>query len=127
MSDFPALALIFSSFFAGAYLFFHLTKLANEVGAEVATGMACGVPVSTERRRMLLYGTWPFYVLGAVACILFFALANLRIAGLVADPGIRQLAYLAALIGAIAASTWLLVGPLEVSYYRSLLRQAEAD
>ena len=127
MSTSTALALIIGNFLPGIFIYFYISKLANDSGAMIVTGVIDGTPVSTKYRWIMLHQTYSGYVLGAVAGGFFLVLANLRIADHVADVDMRRLAYVAAVICGTAALAWMVYGVSEFILFRSILREAESD
>jgi len=127
MSDSTAIALIIASFFPGGFLVFWMSKLANDVGAEIVAGVIRGNPMPTKQRWLVFYQTWLGYVSGTVGACVLAAAVNVQIAAHVTDTGVETVAYLAAFFFALIAFSWLLSGVSEFIYYRSVLRQAEAD
>ena len=127
MSTSATIALIIATSFLGLFVFFYITKMANDLGAEILVGTMGGHPVSTKHRWLALYGTWTGYVMGAVVCSILGAAVNVVVATHVTDAGVKALAYLAALFGAVAALGLVLQGVTALGYYRSVLRQSEAD
>lgn len=127
MSNSTAIALIIATFMPLYFLFFYITRMANDVAAEIETGVIRGVPVSTKYRGIMLYSTWAGYATGVVALGIFAAMLNIQIAANVPDDDIKALAYVGALIGGVAAFGWMVNGINELIHYRSILRQAESD
>jgi len=127
MSDSTALALIIASFFPGGFLVFYLTKMANDISHEIVAGVVRGSPASTTYRWILLYQTWLGYALAAMGACVFVAALNVKIAVQATDRGVEAVAYLAAFFFALIAFSWLVGAVSELIYYRSVLRQAEAD
>jgi predicted secreted protein len=127
MSDSTTIALIIASFFPGTFAIFYISKMTNDVGNEIVTGVIRGIPISTKARWLVLHQTWVGYVLGAVGCGVMIAALNVQIAAHATDAGIQTLAYMAAFFGAFAAIIWVLGAVSGFIYYRSVLRQAEAD
>jgi hypothetical protein len=127
MSDLAGLTVIS---FLGAiafFLFYYTSKISNDMGDQIVTGFIGNNPISMKQRWLMLYSTWVSYVIGEVAMGVFLAVASLRIADHVADPGVRDLAYLGAMLAGAGAIMWLLQGVLTFVNYRSVLRQAELD
>jgi hypothetical protein len=122
-----AIALIIANFLPLFFCFHYISKLANDVGADIETGVLRGIPVSIEYRRIMLYAIWVGYGLGAVTCGIFAAILNIRIAAYVDDGDIKAVAYVAAVIGGVGAVAYTANGVLSLIHYRSTLRQAEAD
>ena len=127
MSASTALALIIATDFAGFFCLFWLTKLANDVAAEIETGVIRGTPISTKYRWLLLYQSWFTYVFGAMIAGILSAMLNVRIAAHATAGDVKAVAYVGAVIGGTAAFGWVLFGVSELIHYRSTLRQAEAD
>jgi hypothetical protein len=105
----------------------YISKMTNDVGAEILAGVIRGNPVSTKSRWLMLYQMYVSYVLAAMTCGAVLSLASLRIADHVDDADIKRLAYVAAMLGALASISWLLNGLSWFIHYRSVLRQVESS
>jgi hypothetical protein len=127
MSDSTGLVVISFLGVMGYFLFYYVTRVTNDLGAEILTGVIRGNSISTKQRWFMLYNTWVSYVTGAVSMGIFLAIAQVLIGSSVGDENIRLLAYLAALVAAVGSLMWLSQGALGFLNYRSVLRQAEAD
>jgi len=125
MPNSTAIALIVATFFVALPCFMYISKMTNDVGAEILAGVIRGNPVSTKSRWLMLYQIYVSYVLAAMTCGAVLSLASLRIADHVDDADIKRLAYVAAMLGALASISWLLNGLSWFLHYRSVLRQAE--
>lgn len=126
MSTTTAIALITANFIPGMFMYFHLSKRADDVGAMVTTGVVDGTPVPLKYRWVILNQSYSGYVFGAVACAIFLVLTNLRIAAEVSNADTARLAYVAAVVGGTGAVAWLAYFFTEYTLYRSFLRDAEA-
>jgi len=126
MSSSVATALISATSFSAYFCFQYVTNLANNAGAEVATGVIGGVPITRTYRGLMLYQVWIGYVVGAVACLIFMAFVNLQVAAQVTDTQVRALAYLGATMGAVGSRGCVLNAMSALVHFRSVLRQAEA-
>jgi hypothetical protein len=126
MSNSIAIALISATTFAACFCFQYASKLANDAGAEVATGLIRGVPITRTYRGIMLYQVWVGYVTMAVACGIFMAFTNLQVAAQVLDAQVKALAYLGAAMGAVGSLGWLLNAISTLIHFRSLMRQHEA-
>jgi len=127
MSDSTAIALIIASFFPGAFVIFYSSKMTNDVGIEILTGVIRGIPISIKARWLILHQTWVGYVLGMVGCGVMIAVLNVQIAAHATDAGIQTVAYMTAFFGAFAAIAWVIGAVSGFIHFRSVLRQAEAD
>jgi hypothetical protein len=112
---------------AGIICFFYLTKMANDLAAQIMTGMIDGHPISTDYRWLLLYQTWASYAVCLIGWGIFLAAAEMQVAALVSNESIKLLGHLAAAFAALGALNWLVNGAAAFVSYRSVLRQAEAD
>jgi hypothetical protein len=126
MSNTVAIALISATSFSAFFCFQYVTNLANNAGAEVATGVVGGIPITRTYRGIMLYQVWIGYVTGAVACLILMGFVNLQVAGQVTDTQVKALAYLGAAMGAVGSLGVLLNSISALVHFRSLLRQAEA-
>jgi hypothetical protein len=111
----------------GIICFFYITKMANDLAAQIMTGMINGTPISTSYRWLLLYQTWLSYAVCLVGWGIFLAAAEAQIAQLVSDERVKMLGYLAAVFAGVGALNWLVNGAAAFVSYRTVLRQAEAD
>jgi len=127
MSSSTAIGLIIANFLPGIFVYFYITKLANDSGAMIVTGVVDGTPVSMKYRWVMLHQTYSGYVLGAVAGGFMAALVNLRIADHVIDVDIKRLAYVAVVMTGTASFAWVVYGISEFILFRSVLREAESD
>jgi len=127
MSNSTAIALIIAAFVSVFLCFEYSTKQANELATEIVTGVARGVPLSTEYRLMMLYNHWAGYAVASIFSLLVGAILQVRIAANVSDGDVKTLAYMVAAVTALGAIWWVLAAILEVRQYRSIVRQAEAD
>jgi hypothetical protein len=127
MSDLVGVSLIFFLGVMGFFCFFYISNATNEVGLQIVTGVTNGEPMPMSVRKQWLYTNYVPYAAGAVSVGVFLALAQMQMAAHVNDPDTKLLAYLAALVAATGAVSWLVDGISSTLHYRSLLRQAEAD
>ncbi len=111
----------------GFLCFFYITRLTNDVAAQVVTGFMDGNAVSTKQRQALLYQAWVPHVGGAVGVALFFAAAQMQMANNVGDSGIKFLAYMSVVIAATGSISWLINGTFLFFHYQGIVREAEAD
>lgn len=105
----------------------YVTKMTNDLAVQIVTGIMDGSPISTQQRRFLLYQTWAGYAVALVGLGIFLAAAQTQLAGSVADESVKTLGWLAAIVAALGSVNWLLNGAAEFLYYRSVVREAEAD
>jgi hypothetical protein len=125
MSDSTGLVVISFLGVVGYYVFFYVSKIANDTGDQIALGYLEGRPIPTQQRWLMLYNTWTSYAVGAAVLGVFLGLAQLRLADYVADAQVKGLAYLAAAIAAFGTFMWFLQGVAMFFNYRSVLKQAE--
>jgi len=123
MSNSNGIALIVATFASLMFLYMFVTKVTNDLGGQIATGVIGSVPISTKTRSIMLYQMWGSHVAGLVIFGVMLAIASLEIAGNVSDVGVRRLAYLSAVIGAYASLHWLLNGILTFRHYRSVVSE----
>jgi hypothetical protein len=127
MSTPIAFALIIATNFAAFFCYYWLSTLASRVGVEIETGVIHGVPISTRYRDLLLYSKWAGYSGTAVAIAIFGVVAALGVASYLTEGRARDLAYVTAVLGVIGALARALWSPVEMTHYRSTLRQAKRD
>lgn len=123
MSSTLAIALICANTFPGFFCFHYVLKLANDVGAEVATAVIRGVPISRTYRGIMLYQVWIGYVLGAVSIGSLVAVLNWSIAELVHAGLVQTAAYLASVIAAVGALGCALNAASGLIHFRRLMRE----
>ena len=107
-------------------------KAANDIHAQIVTGVVRGTPVSTGVRRGLLFSALLPFQSTIVALTAFIALTQLQIADHVSGADVKLVAYFAGFLAASGSVYFLLgsvVGLLRHSarVRRDKLRQAEAD
>ena len=127
MSDLIGLIAITFFGFMGCFCIFFVSKLTNDLGAQIVTGRIGDSPISTKTRSVMLHQMWAPYGTGAVSAAVLLAVAELRMADHVSGAGIKLVAHLIAFVGSVAAVMWLVGGTVAFLHYRSILRQAEAD
>ena len=127
MSTSAAIALILATFFLGLVSFFWLGRLANDVAAQVITGVVGGVPISLKYRRLLLYQTWINNALAGLASVAFGVFVVLKIADYATDPGIKPVAYLAAFIGGVTVLASVPTFLTEFVAFRAALVESKRD
>jgi hypothetical protein len=110
----------------GFLCFFYITRLTNDLAAQVVTGFMDGNAVSTKQRLALLYQGWMPHAGGAAGVALFFAAAQMQMANNVGDSEIKLLAYMAAVIAVSGSISWLINGTFLFFHYRGIVREAEA-
>jgi hypothetical protein len=120
--------LIVISFFAlsGFFLIVYIAGKANDLGAEIVTGVVRGTPVSTGVREGMLFQMWLPYETTAFALMVFVAFAELEMAGQVSAPGVKLLAHFVAFMAGVGSLIVLLVGPFALLQYRRAIRRAKA-
>jgi hypothetical protein len=111
----------------GFTIFFHISKIGNDVGVQVLTGIVDGCRVSVEERRHILWDVYLGYVGSATTFGFFLALSMVLLADLVDGAGIKLLAYWTAFMASVAGLGWGTLGTAAVFHYRRLLRDAESD
>ncbi|MEM7135735.1 MAG: hypothetical protein AAF500_04100 [Myxococcota bacterium] len=126
MSGTTGIALIIASVFPAIFIYTYLSKLAEDCGAMVVTGVVHGARVPMKYRWVMLNQTYTGYVLGAIVVGMFLLFIGLRIGALVDDGGVRGLAYAAAAAGGTSAIAWMIYGISEFLLFRSLLKELEA-
>jgi hypothetical protein len=108
-------------------LTYYITNSANNLGAQILTGIIGGTPISTGARRALLFQMWLPYQIGGVATAVFLGFAAARIADHVGDEGIKLLAYFLAFGYAALALLFLSNTVFGVRNYERLLSRAERE
>ena len=127
MSTAASIALILATSTSSLFILMYTTRLANDAGAEVATGVIRGVPISRVYRGILLYQVWIGYVVAAVSTGILAAILNTQIAAFVVEQNLKAVAYLIAVVFGVASLSWVLNAISSLIHFRSLMRQTEAD
>ena len=127
MSDFTGLIAISFLTVTGAFCFFYITDMINDMVGRIVTGFIRDHPIPAKQRWIMLYTRWVSYVTGVVALSSFLAITGLLIADHALDADVKLLGRLTALCFLVGSFTWLFQGGVQFFSYRSLLRQAEAD
>jgi len=127
MSNEHAIALIMGIFIPGMFLYVFLDRTYQNRLDAVATGFVRGVRMSAKYRELLLYSRLLPFILVVVSPLVFWGIGMMLLARTVADEDVRLLAYIAVFLNACGAAGWLFIGTAQVFYFRSILRQAEAD
>ena len=112
MSDSIAFPLIAGTFIFGMFLSFYLSRVADERGNDVVSGVRHGASLPMRHRWIVLYTDFVTWALGAVGASAFSMFANLLIARNVAGEDARLLAYLAAFLHSGIILTWFALGPI---------------
>ena len=126
MSDSTGLIVISFFTLSGFFLVMYIGGKANDLGAEIATGVVRGTPVSPPVRDGMLFQMWLPYEVTAFALMVFVAFAELEMAEQVSAPGVKLLAHFAAFIAGLGSLIVLLVGPFALLQYRRAIRRAKA-
>ena len=132
MSDLTLL--VAESFLVVAYMasIVFIGKAANDIHAQIVTGVVRGTPVSTGVRRGMLFMAWFPWQAIVVALTAFLAVTQLEIASHVSGADVKLVAYLAGFIAGIG-SVFVLLTSVTILFgssaklRRAKLRQAEAD
>lgn len=126
MSNSAALALIVAADLLTWFGYLYTSKLMLALSAEIVTGVTRGIPIPMAWRRKMVE-KWTYVVAAGVTCCAIVAAVNLKIASATSDEGVKTLAYIGVFIGALVAIGWALAAAMDVRYFQSVLRQAEAD
>lgn len=127
MSNAHAIALIMGLFIPAVLVYVLLDRTYQNRLDAVATGIAQGVQAPAGYRELLLYTRLVPFVAVVVSPLMFWGIGFLMLAEEIADGSARLLAYLAVFVIACAVLGWLSLCTVQFFYFRSLLRQAEAD
>jgi len=127
MSNAHAIALIMGLFIPASLVYVLLDRTYQNRLDAVATGIAQRVQAPAGYRELLLYTRLVPFVAVVVSPLMFWGIGFLMLAEEIADGRARLLAYLAVFVIACAVLGWLSLCTVQFFYYRSLLRQAEAD
>jgi len=132
MSDLTFLVAISFLIVATVYVALLIAKAANDLSAEIVTGVVRGIPVSRGVREGMLWGMWLPTQVAMVILTAFVALATLEMADHVSGANVKLLAHLAAFLGGTGGGLVLMSASFGFFRYRAKLRrvkqhQAEAD
>jgi len=127
MSNLNAIGLILVTLLAGGALIIYLARTANKRLDAVLTGVVDGIPASLKHRQLMLYNMYFQYLGGIIALSIIIALGFVQMADNVSDPGIKNLAYAAAVLAGFPGFNWLILGTSAGFYSARVLRRAEAD
>jgi len=75
MSNLETIGLIIAALVAGGALMVYLSEILNKRALVILTGLADGVPVSAEQRRLMLHRMYFQYLGGLIAISIVLALA----------------------------------------------------
>ena len=127
MPNLIAASLIFFLGVMALFCFLYISKAAMAVAILIVTGVTDGTPVPMAARKKWLYSFYvPYAAFGGVAGV-FLTLAWMQLAGHVEDPGARLVAHVGAFLTAFGGLSFLINGTASTLFYRSILRQSEAD
>jgi hypothetical protein len=127
MSDSVAFPLIISNCFVGLFLAFYVAAIAHEQAFQIVAGVERGVPISKAYRELMLYVIFVHWECGSAGASAIVVAMNLLIASNVVSEDAKHAAYLVALCHSLIILSWATIGPLQVSRFRSILCQGEAD
>jgi hypothetical protein len=127
MSDSTAIFVMLALFFGGMPVYAVLDRTYQNQLEAVATGMVRGVRVTASYRQFILYTRLIPFIGVVVSPLAFGAIGWMLLARELVDEDVRLAAQLAAYLHAAGVLGWLSLGTMQVFYFRSLLRQAEAD
>jgi hypothetical protein len=109
------------------FFFLYALGCLEERSEAVVTGIRRGVPISIAHRRFLLINSWFLVIAFAAAFQFVYALGYMVIAKGASAEDVKLYGYLAVAFSLIGGLTWILFGPIWYNYFKSVLRQAEAD
>ncbi len=126
MSEFTGLVAIAFYMVAGFFLFFYVTKMANDIAAQIVVGFVLGRPISTKHRFLLLYQTWTSYATCLVALGPLLAGSLYLMAERVETEGVKLLAYGGCFMAMVGSLMWLVHGAMAFIHYRDTVREVES-
>ena len=127
MPDSVAFPLILGNFFVGTFLVFYIAAVAHAKGVPIVTGVGHGATLPKTYRNLMLYAIFMLWAAGSAGVAIFVVLTSLLIAPNLTGEDARLAAYLVAFMHTFIILSWAALGPLQVMYFRRLIRQAEAD
>jgi len=127
MSDLVILIAVTFLTMMTASLYYYVQERMNGLGAQIVTGVAHDIPISTGMRRVMLYQMWLPYAAGAIAMSSFFALATVAIAERAGGTDVRRLVYFATFL--FACVTAMQLGNVIAGWFqfRAVLSRAARD
>jgi hypothetical protein len=125
MSEFTSLVAISFYIVAGFFLFFYITKMANDIAAQIVVGFVLGRPISTKHRLLLLYQTWMSYATCLVALGPILAGSLYLMSEQVETEGVKLLAYGGGFVSMVGSLMWLVHGATAFVHYRATVLETE--
>ena len=93
----------------------------------VITGVVRGVPVSSRHRWLLLTNSLLTHLVALVAYCSLVAFFFAQLGTNVSEPGIKWLAYTAAIVWGVGVAIYLVLGPSFLVHLVSTLRATDAE
>ena len=125
MSDFTGLTVVGFFGVASFLVNYYVANSANDLGAQILTGVIRGVPISIGARRALLFQMFLGYQAVAIAMNFFLALAATQFANNVDDSNVKLLARFLAFIAVMGSLLMLNNAVFGVRNYGRMLRRIE--
>jgi hypothetical protein len=123
MSEFTEVAILVALFIAAIFVSLTIAKIANELGAQIVTGVARGAPLSRGTREAMLFQMWLPHQAGQMACQIFYVIAFLTLANHTSGEDIKLVAHVLAFIAAVFSVFALMTATFGLFQYRSFLRR----
>jgi len=132
MSDLTFLVAISFLVVATIHVALRVAQAANNISAEIVTGVVKGTPVSPGVREGMLFGMWLPYEVANVMLAAFVALAFLQMADHVSGADVKLLVHMAAFLAGCMCGLVLISASFAFFRFQAKLRrvrqhQAEAD
>jgi hypothetical protein len=112
---------------AGYFGCMWITRMINDRGDDILTGLLKGVPVRTKDRWLMLYTNWLPYVALQIAFLLILGFGILELAQGAESPKVGLIGYMSATMCAFGATFWLVIGSFVFMSMVSTLRQTKRD
>jgi len=107
MSNLTAIGLILAPLITTFLVTVYATRCADLQSDAISTGAVGGDSITHKARLMILFQEWVPMAVGIAAFDIIVALSFVQIAGDLADPQIKALAWLSATLAGFGAAGWL--------------------
>ena len=126
MSDFIAVGLITAVILVDLFVYILLDRWVEEGIDKIVTGVALGVALPIEHRRMLLHGRFVFRGVLQIFQLALVSLAVWQLGSFATNEQVAVLAYLCSFMAFCGALGWSVLFPVWYFSLARLLRETEA-
>jgi len=127
MSGFTELAIMVALFIAAAVVYILMDRLIQNHCDAAETGIARGVSVSIQYRRLLVGTRLVPAIVVLVSFLVLVAIGWMQLANGTNNENVKFFAHLGTFMFSIGAFGWLAIGPFMVVHLARRVRQAEPD